>query len=70
MKKMKAGLVMAAIVAVTAPGYLAAQAVSPADSTVHADGAGATTGRFDNLHMTRYIEIFLAHQDANTGRTS
>ena len=33
-----------------------------------ADGAGAKPGRFENLHKTRYIEIFLAHRDAKTGK--
>jgi len=68
MNTMKAGMVMAAIVAATALEPLAAQAASPTEPNVIADGAGARAGRFDNLHMTRYIEIFLAHRDAKTGK--
>ena len=36
--------------------------------TVLADGAGARSGRFDKMHRTRYIEIFLAYADAKTGK--
>jgi hypothetical protein len=32
------------------------------------DGADAKPGRFENLHMTRFIEIFLALPDPNTGK--
>ena len=32
------------------------------------DGAGATFKRFENTHKTRFIEIFLAHRDAKTGK--
>ncbi len=32
------------------------------------DGAGAKSGRVDNTHKTRFIEIFLAHPDAKTGK--
>jgi hypothetical protein len=35
---------------------------------VLADGAGARPGRFDNMHRTRFIEIFLAYADAKTGK--
>jgi hypothetical protein len=37
-------------------------------ASVLADGAGAKSGRFDNMHKTRFIEIFLAHRDAKTGK--
>ena len=45
-----------------------AQQPSPAEPKVLADGAGAKSGRVDNMHMTRFIEIFLAHRDAKTGK--
>jgi hypothetical protein len=32
------------------------------------DGAGAIPGRVENMHKTRYIEIFLAHREAKTGK--
>ena len=34
---------------------------------VLADSANAISGRIDNMHKTRYIEIFLAHRDAKSG---
>ena len=33
-----------------------------------ADGANAKPGRVENMHMTRFIEIFLAAPDAATGK--
>jgi len=39
-----------------------------ASASVLNDGAGAKSGRFDNMHQTRFIEIFLAHRDAKTGK--
>jgi hypothetical protein len=47
-----------------------AQAPAPAAPTpkVVADGVGAKSMRFDGLHQTRFIEIFLAHRDAKTGK--
>ena len=35
---------------------------------VLADGIGAKSGRFDDLHRSRFIEVFLAHRDAKTGQ--
>lgn len=32
------------------------------------DGVGAKPVRVDKMHMTRSIEIFLAHRHANTGK--
>jgi hypothetical protein len=32
------------------------------------DGVGAKAGRVDNMHKTRFIEIFFAHRDAKTGK--
>jgi hypothetical protein len=31
------------------------------------DGDGAKSERFNNMHQTRFIEIFLAHRDTETG---
>ena len=45
-----------------------AQGTSAATPKVAMDGAGAKSGRVDNLHKTRFIEIFLAHRDAKTGK--
>jgi hypothetical protein len=33
-----------------------------------ADGVNAKSGRFDDMHRSRFIEIFLAHRDAKTGQ--
>ena len=32
------------------------------------DGVGAKAGRVENMHLTRFIEIFFAHRDAKTGK--
>ena len=32
------------------------------------DGVGAKYGRIENMHKTRFIEIFLAHSDSKTGK--
>jgi hypothetical protein len=45
-----------------------AQATPAAVPKVVADGVGAKSGRVENMHKTRYIEIFLAHKDAKTGQ--
>ncbi|MFO7695318.1 MAG: hypothetical protein R6V57_19705 [Vicinamibacterales bacterium] len=45
-----------------------AQQSPPAVPKVASDGAGAKFKRVDNMHKTRFIEIFLAHRDAKTGK--
>jgi hypothetical protein len=42
------------------------QGTPTAAPQVLADGAHAKSGRVDNMHMTRYIEIFLAAHDPTT----
>ena len=59
---------MAAVMVTAAMAPTLAQDKSAAAPNVQADGAGAKSGRVDNLHMGRYLEIFLAHPDANTGK--
>ncbi|MEI6780583.1 MAG: hypothetical protein WCQ21_06625 [Verrucomicrobiota bacterium] len=39
-----------------------------ASASVLDDGANAKSKRFDNMQKTRFIEIFLAHRDAKTGK--
>jgi hypothetical protein len=39
-----------------------------ASASVLNDGVGAKPGRVNNMHQTRFIEIFLAHRDAKTGK--
>ncbi len=39
-----------------------------AEPKVVADGVGAKPGRVENTHLTRYIEIFLAFREAETGK--
>lgn len=41
--------------------------VDAAEPAVLGDGAGARYGRADNMHKTRFIEIFLAGRQAATG---
>jgi hypothetical protein len=43
-------------------------AETPQKINVLADSANAKPGRVENMHMTRYIEIFLAAPDATTGK--
>ena len=64
---MTTGMLTAVLVAATLAGTFA-QETSTGGSKVLTDGAGAKSGRFDNMHMTRFIEIFLAHRDAKTGK--
>ena len=67
LKAIKVGLLAAAILAAAFVPPLA-QGASPTAPKVLADGVGAKPGRFDNMHKTRFIEIFLAHRDAKTGK--
>jgi hypothetical protein len=66
-KAMKVGL-LATVMSTAAMGPVLAQGTSAAAPKVLADGAGAKSGRIDNLHQVRYIEIFLAAPDTNTGK--
>jgi hypothetical protein len=65
-----AAVLMAAVLgSCTQPSSPAgSQQTSPAEPKVLADGAGARAVRVDNIHKTRFIEIFLAHRDAKTGK--
>ena len=66
LKAMTVG-VLGAVVLTAAMDPSFAQATPTAVPKVLADGAGAKSGRFDNMHQTRFIEIFLAHRDAKSG---
>ena len=69
MKPTTLGYSLVAAVMLTATmAPVLAQEKSPAAPKVLADGASAKSGRVDNLHKTRFIEIFLAHPDAKTGK--
>jgi hypothetical protein len=59
---------LATFVLTAALGLSFAQGTPTAAPKVLADGNGAKTTRFDNLHHVRYIEIFLAAPDAKTGK--
>ena len=59
---------MAAVMLTATMAPALAEEQSPAAPNVLSDGAGAKPGRVDNLHRTRFIEIFLAHPDAKTGK--
>lgn len=67
MKTMAIGMMAAVFMAATLTGSYA-QEPSTVEPKVLSDGVGAKSGRFDNMHKTRYIEIFLAHKDAKTGK--
>lgn len=45
-----------------------AETAAAAAPLIHKDGIGATLGRVEGMHRTRFIEIFLAHRDPTTGR--
>jgi len=64
---LKAGLLAAVMLTVAAEASFA-QGTPAAAPKVLADGAGAKFGRFDHMHKTRFIEIFLAHRDAKSGK--
>jgi hypothetical protein len=69
MKTMKVAVLIAMGLIVAAAGTASfAQEKTSAEPKVLADGVGAKSGRFDNMHKTRFIEIFLAHRDAKTGK--
>jgi hypothetical protein len=65
-KALKVGLLAASMLMTAHPSF--AQEAPPTGPKVLADGVGAKAGRFDNMHKTRFIEIFLAHRDANSGK--
>ena len=67
MKTMKVVSLMAVFLTVAVAASFAQQTTS-AEPKVLADGAGAKSGRLDNMHKTRFIEIFLTHRDAKTGK--
>jgi hypothetical protein len=68
MKTLKAGILVATAVLVAATGAVSfAQDKPAAEPKVLGDGAGAKTGRIDDVHLARYIEIFLAGREAKTG---
>ena len=46
---------------------VAAQQAPPVVPKVASDGVGAKMKRVENLHRTRFIELFLAYRDAKTG---
>ena len=60
--------ILAAGMLTVAMAPILAQEKSAAVPKVLADGAGARSGRFDKMHRTRFIEIFLAYADAKTGK--
>ena len=58
-------LVTTAFLAVSLPALV--QQPSPAEPKALSDGVDAKFTRVENMHGTRYIEIFLAARDAKTG---
>jgi len=59
---------LAAVMLTAAIAPTLAQEKSAAAPKVLADGAGARSGRFDKMHRTRFVEIFLAYPDPKTGK--
>jgi hypothetical protein len=67
LKTIKIGL-LAVVMLTSALEPSFAQEASSMEPKVLADGDGAKSRRFDNVHRVRFIEIFLAARDANTGK--
>ena len=67
MKTMKVGLLMVIFLTVTVVGSFAKEKSAAEPKVLH-DGDGAKTMRFENMHQTRFIEIFLATRDPKTGK--
>jgi len=63
----KAALMAAVILTASAQPSFAAETPAAAPEVL-ADGANAESGRVDNMHMTRFIEIYLAAPDPKTGK--
>jgi hypothetical protein len=67
MLNLELGLIVAALLMIAAiPSFV--HDASAADPTVLSDGADAKHKRVENMHQTRYIEIFLAAKDPKTGQ--
>jgi len=67
LRSLQAGLLAATVfTAAVQPAF--AQGTPASTPAVLTDGVGAESRRFDDLHKTRFIEIFLAHRDAKTGK--
>jgi len=64
---MPAGMLAAVMLMATVKPAIAQETPVP-EPKVLADGIGAKSGRFDDMHRSRFIEIFLAHRDAKTGQ--
>ena len=66
MKTMKMAVLMAAVLTATMATCFA-QDATVAEPQVLRDGDGAKTMRFNDMHMARYVEFFLAGREAKTG---
>ena len=66
MKTMQAAVLVAAVLTATLATSVA-QDTAVAEPQVLADGRGATSMRFNDTHMVRYVEFFLAGREAKTG---
>lgn len=58
---------IAALLTAVMTGCTAEKEPTPAMPEVFSDGAGAKYKRVENMHQTRYIEMFLAAKDAESG---
>ena len=67
MKTMKVVLLMAVFMMATVTGAYA-QETPAAKPNVLDDGANAKSARVENMHMTRFLEIYLAAPDPKTGK--
>ena len=67
MKTMKVALLMTVLIAAPVTGSFAKEA-PPAEPKVMRDGDSAKTVRFENMHQTRFIELFFGTKDPKTGK--
>jgi hypothetical protein len=67
MKTMKVGMLMAVLVAATMTMAFAEEKSAAEPQVLH-DGDGAKTMRFENMHQTRFIELFFGTKDPKTGK--
>ena len=68
LKTMKAVLLMAVLMAATVTGVLRAGINPLRNPRCLRDGDGAKTVRFENMHQTRFIELFFGTKDPKTGK--
>ena len=68
MKTKRIGMMMAAVLVAASVMGSYAQEKTSAEPQVLRDGDGAKVKRFENMHQTRFIELFFGTKDPKTGK--